>query len=146
MTIRQILVPVDFSSEARRALDQAIQIAQGVGAEIHIIHTIETLTYRGIQYAEILSPESGAEKRALAKTDLGEWCDIALESGIKAESHVVEGDVRHAIKKAAEDIGADLIVIGARGHSRFEQLLGSTADFIARTADCSVLIARATPS
>ncbi len=142
MTIREILVPVDFSPVARAALDQGMQIAKGVGAQLHVIHTMEKLTYRGIQYAEILSPESVAKQRADAENDLDEWVAIAREAGVQVESHIVDGDVRHAILEAAEDVKADLIVIGERGHSKLSQLLGSTADFIARSARCSVLVAR----
>jgi nucleotide-binding universal stress UspA family protein len=65
---------------------------------------------------------------------LAEWVD-----GL--ETRILDGDPRHIIIAEAESEGADLIVIGKRGRNRIQEfLLGSTAEAIARDAQCPVLV------
>lgn len=53
------------------------------------------------------------------------------------------GHVGQSIVEAAKEIDADLIVLGAKGHSAVERiLLGSVSDFVATHASCSVLVVR----
>jgi nucleotide-binding universal stress UspA family protein len=64
--------------------------------------------------------------------------------GFKAETAVEVGDIREKIIDAAEEWGADLIVVGSHGRSGIPRfLLGSVAEFVARHAKCSVEIVRA---
>ena len=56
---------------------------------------------------------------------------------------IVEGHVGHSIVEAATKLNADLIVVGAKGHSAIHRmLLGSVSDYVASHADCSVLVVR----
>jgi nucleotide-binding universal stress UspA family protein len=58
---------------------------------------------------------------------------------------VAEGHVGHSIIEAAEQLKADLIVVGAKGHSAIHRmLLGSVSDYVASHAECSVLVVRPT--
>ena len=62
-------------------------------------------------------------------------------AGLAAESDVRSGDAGHEITAAARDVGADLVVIGSRGHSALGQrLLGSVARKVLWSAHCSVLV------
>jgi nucleotide-binding universal stress UspA family protein len=68
-----------------------------------------------------------------------EGSDVTLRQVIQ------HGHVGHATTELASVIGADLIEIGAKGHSQLDRiLLGSTSDFVATQADCSVLVVRPT--
>jgi nucleotide-binding universal stress UspA family protein len=58
-------------------------------------------------------------------------------------TRIVEGHPSSSIVQQASELGSDLIVMGAVGHSRLDRLLlGSTSDFVATHAPCSVLVVR----
>lgn len=143
MPITHIIAPVDFSPASRRALDTAIELAAALGARLDVIHAIEVLTYRGVAYREVMAEGSYDDEKRLCGEELEEWADIARERGIETHSEVVEGDGRKAIVKYAHDHGGDLIVLGAKGHSRLRNLIvGSVASVVVYSADCSVHLVR----
>ena len=60
--------------------------------------------------------------------------------GIQARSHLTEVPAAPSIARTAEDLGADLIVMGTHGHTGIKHiLLGSVAERTLRLAPCSVL-------
>lgn len=143
MPLARIVAPVDFSPTSRRALESAIELASALGARLDVIHSIEVLTWRGIEYREVMTTGSYDEERRQAHEDLEEWADIARARGIDTHTAVVEGDGRDVIVDYARDHQTDLIVLGAKGHSRFHNLLvGSVAITVAQTAPCSVQLVR----
>lgn len=143
MAISHIVAPVDFSPASRKALDQAIDMASTSGARLDIIHAIEVLTYRGVEYREVMKSGTFEEEREQLNEKLEEWADIARQHGVEARSELVEGDARSAIIDFARESGADLIAIGAKGHSRLHELLvGSVATAVVQRAHCSVYVVR----
>jgi len=80
-----------------------------------------------------------AEKR---QTTIAEMFDGA---NIDLECRVMEGNAQETIVDQATQLGSDLVVVGAKGHSQIDRiLLGSTSDFVATHAPCSVLVVRPT--
>jgi len=143
MAISHIVAPVDFSPASRRSFETSLELATALGAKLDLIHSIEVLTWRGIEYREVMSSGSYEEERRQAHADLEEWGDIARQRGIEVRCNVVEGDGRSAITSYAKEHEADLIVIGAKGHSRIHDLLvGSVAITVVQTAHCSVHLVR----
>jgi nucleotide-binding universal stress UspA family protein len=143
MAISHIVAPVDFSPASRRALDEAIELASACGAKLDIIHAVEVLTYRGVEYKEVMKSGTYEDDRQQAAEDLEEWAAIARDRGVEPRCQVVEGDARRAIIEYANEVGADLIVLGAKGHSRLLDLLvGSVASSVAHNAKCSVHLVR----
>jgi nucleotide-binding universal stress UspA family protein len=143
MAISHVVAPVDFSPASRRALDQAIEIASACGARLDIIHAIEQLTYRGVAYSKVMATGTIEETREQAAEDLEEWADIARQQGVETRSTVVDGDGRSAIVQYAGEHGADLVVVGAKGHSRLHDLVvGSVATAVVQRCPCSVYVAR----
>ncbi len=143
MAITHIVAPVDFSPASRRALDAAIDLAAATGAKLDVIHAIEVLTYRGVEYREVMKSGTYEDEREQARSGLEEWADIARQRGVEVSTQVVEGDGRGAIVDHAIGCGADLIVIGAKGHSRLHDILvGSVANAVVQKAPCSVYLVR----
>ena len=143
MSIRHIVAPVDFSPASRRSLDRAIELAKALHAHMEVVHSIEVLTYRGIEYREVMSTKSYDDERKEARERLDEWTDIAREAGVEASCKVLEGDGRRTIIDHAAQHDADLIVIGAKGHSRLHDILiGSVAAQVVSKAPCSVHLVR----
>ena len=139
MSIHKIIAPVDFSPASRRSLDTAIELAKALGAKLEVLHCIELLTYRGVEYREVMSKTTYKEDHDKASEQLEEWTDIARTAGVDASFKVLEGDSRRAIVDHAAQNDVDLIVIGAKGHSRLHDILiGSVATQVASRAPCSV--------
>lgn len=143
MNFRKILVAIDLSEASETALSRAATIAAASGAELHVLHVIPSLVYRGVAYLEPLAPDVQERERASAEKALAEAVD-RLEVGDSATTiDVLEGEPRSVILRRADKIGADLIVIASKGHGRLHDiLLGSVANHISHAATCSVLIVK----
>ena len=143
MSIRKILVPVDFSDQSHRAVDLATEFAKGLGASVTLLHAEEVLVYRGVRYVEILNISSAKEERKAVESKLADWLGELEGAGVSARSMLVEGDPRKVISRVAEEEGTDLIIMGSRGHSMLRDvLMGSVAEHTMQTAGCAVLISK----
>lgn len=133
-SIRDIVVPVDFSEPSHEALRYAIGLCKRLGARLHVLHAMHLppeLRMRGSWTATL---------RGHALRELGELCDEALAAGLEVTSQLVDGYPSEAIRDYARDARAGLIVIGSRGRSALSHVvIGSTADRTIRTAPCPVL-------
>jgi nucleotide-binding universal stress UspA family protein len=68
---------------------------------------------------------------------------MAEQSQVQLHTHVLAGHPVRDIVKLAADIEADLLVIGATGHSAlYERMIGSRADRIMQLAQCPVLVVK----
>ena len=146
MAIHKILVPVDFSEHSQRALDEAVGLAKKFGAELTVLHCYE-LPMPGFDrhpYATV-APESYVEAvRKAAEETTRRWSERARAEGLSVEEQVKAGFPASEIADLAQDIGADLIVMGTRGLSGLEHvLLGSVAERTIRIAPCPVLTVKA---
>ncbi|NNL66357.1 MAG: universal stress protein [Myxococcales bacterium] len=138
--IRDILVAVDFSEHANRALDFAIRLARPLGARIHIEHCYMELPTKLLEH-NVWIPEGVWDR--LKKEDgvrLEGHCERVRAAGIPVELHQSETLPSEAIAARAKQIGADLIVLGTRGMSGLKHaLLGSVTERTLRIAPCPVL-------
>ena len=141
--IKRILVPIDFSSNSRVALDYAYGLAHKMGAALHLIHVCQT--------PSMLSGSMDAY--AIAYTDwsqqLGEEAERQLEklrpalAGVTVTTEVLFGNPPRAIVAAIATNAIDLIVMGTHGHGPvMHVVMGSVAERVVRTADCPVLTVR----
>jgi nucleotide-binding universal stress UspA family protein len=68
---------------------------------------------------------------------------MAAEKDVRLETHVLVGHPVRSIVDLASELGADLLVIGATGHSAlYERMLGSRADRVIQLASCPVLVVK----
>jgi len=138
---RRILVPIDFTDLSAAALDWAIELAASVGASVTVMHSY-AIPMVGF-------PDGALIPSATAATGLGEAAQKALEEvvakrrrpgGVPLESLLREGDAWEEIQHVADEMNADLIVIGTHGrHGLARALLGSVAERVIRTAHRPVL-------
>ena len=143
-SISTIAVAVDFSDHADAAVDTAIELAKGLGAEIHVIHAFD-LRVPMITPYEVAIPEPYIEQsREAAAAKLAEVVDTVRKAGVKVGSQLVGSPPPAAIVEAAERVGADLIVMGTRGNTGLKHLLlGSVAEQTLRLAHCAVMTVKA---
>ncbi|WP_447983181.1 universal stress protein [Nitrospira sp. Nam74] len=136
--ISHIVLATDFSECASDAQDYAVRVAKAYDATLHVVHVSESPFWYGSHAATILYLEQAQKEgeRQLAATE-----QQLAQSGLKGvELRQVVGIPSEQITKAAQDIGADLIVLGTRGRTGLDAIvLGSTAERVIKSAPCPVL-------
>ncbi|MHC3439664.1 universal stress protein [Natrialbaceae archaeon A-gly3] len=137
-----ILVPVDGSPGSEGAIANALAFARETDATVHALSVIETL-----EELEEFDPDQrvavrrASEKRAEEAT--GEVAAAADEVGVEVVRNVREGRPDRTILEYAEEVGADLIVMGTRGLTAAQSIrLGSTTERVIARAEVPVLSVR----
>jgi nucleotide-binding universal stress UspA family protein len=137
--MKKILVATDGSENGRHALDEALELAQGGGAEVTVVYVLQTpLPVLGDPfYQRALSAEL---RRANETVTIA--AAVAHSMGIEAETEVLEGDPAGRILELARLRDVDLIVVGSRALGPIAgALLGSVSREVVQRADRPVLVA-----
>ena len=136
--LKRILVPLDFTECAEKALFYAAPLAKQFGAELALLHVIEPV-YSTASEAMVLPvvKSEGEAKRDLealrGKLPHDVCCEILLRTG-RPQFEIVA---------IAKEHNADLIILSTHGRTGVERLLmGSVAEHVVRHAPCPVLIVR----
>ena len=143
-TVKQILLATDFSESAGNARDHAVLLARAYEARLYVVHVADSPLWHGSNAATILyleqARQEGERQLAIIEQQL-------IDSGVTAvDVRQPAGIPSEEIKKAAQDIGAHLVVVGTRGRTDLEAiLLGSTAERVIKDAPCPVLAVPASP-
>jgi nucleotide-binding universal stress UspA family protein len=137
---RHVLVAVDGSDGARKALDCALSLCRAVGAELTALAVEGRLPVYAGSIGEV--DEVKREKDAFFANVLDEARADAAAHGIDIQTDLVPGHAAEVITHYARAHGHDLIVVGHRGHFLGDYLLGSTADRVAHHAHCPVMVVR----
>ena len=134
--IRKILVPVDFSEGSKKALAYAVCFARQFDAELALLHVVQPYPLMPeMPQVDIETVEDARKELKLLRLTLGD--------AAKATSLVRTGTPHNEIARVAQELGADLIIIGTHGHTGLTRvLLGSTAERVVRHAACPVLVVR----
>ncbi len=147
MSIRKILVGTDFTEASDTAIESAIELARRLVAAVTLVHTYELRAY-GIADPNLLMPlaEVAADvDRTLARAMENE-VDSRRDCGVPLRYVVRMGPAPEAVNAVAEEIGADLIVVGTHGRTGLAHvLMGSTAESILRGATRAVMVVRPAP-
>lgn len=136
----KILHANDGSEHAFKALALALALARQNRSELHMI-SVEEIDYMP-EYVEEVREERGTAARRFHKA-VQRAKAMAEENHVALKSYVVAGHPVRDVVKLAGDLKADLLVIGARGHSPiYERLIGSRADRLVQLAPCPVLVVK----
>ncbi|SHF01458.1 Nucleotide-binding universal stress protein, UspA family [Modicisalibacter ilicicola DSM 19980] len=141
---KKILVPVDGSESALKALDLACKIARIDNATLHILHIPErlardTMLVWGMAAVSIDASQEELERAGRKSLDAAK--QAAAERGMTdVEGTLRQGDPARIIVEEAKKIGADAIFMGSRGLSNITGLIiGSVSHRVSHTAQCSVI-------
>ena len=136
---KRILLATDGSSEAHRAGRLAVELSRGMEAELHVVlvePTPESIYGVGYGVFERAEKEAGEKLRTEVRR-------IEQAGGTVAGAHAGAGRPDAKIVAVAEEIGADLVVVGSRGLGGLRRaLMGSVSLSVVRHAHCSVLVVR----
>ncbi|MBU0495827.1 MAG: universal stress protein [Chloroflexi bacterium] len=142
----KILVPVDGSAHAKRAVEMAAALAHCHNSTVFLLHVIRDLSLP----QEILSMIRSGEVTESRSEILEDSAEIILDNARQQltaagltdlQSEYVMGNPASRILEYAQEIGADLVVIGHRGLGPSDGLLGGVARKIVNRTTVSVLIA-----
>jgi glutathione-regulated potassium-efflux system ancillary protein KefC len=139
-TLGKVLLANDGSENAFNALKLAFAIAKQNDFELHMM-SVEEIAYMP-EFIEDVRKETGMAARRFQSV-LERARKMAEDAKVQLHAHVVAGHPVRSIVDLAAELGAELLVIGAKGHSAlYERLIGSRADRIAQLAPCPVLIVK----
>ena len=140
--ISKILVPVDGSENALRALDHALFLAKSTGAAATAIHVIERPPTVYVESQKLL--DELLENYRKESTKILDKCqEAARRAGVEIKTVIAEGDPASSIVGYADKEGFDLIVIGSRGLGRLKgAVLGSTSNKVLHGTKCTVMITK----
>jgi nucleotide-binding universal stress UspA family protein len=143
-SIQKIVVGTDFSDASARALDYACDLARALSASIDLVHAVDvpaiTLPIEGA----VMSTADHVAKLSIdAQAQLDTVLAGRANRGVALRGHVRTGVADSELVSYAEEVGADLIVVGTHGRTGVAHvLLGSVAERVVRTARCPVLSVR----
>lgn len=142
VTLKKILVSLDFSAPSKKALRYAVPLAERFDASLCLLHVLEPPSLvNDLRNVPLVVSDAAVLNRLHHKLV------ILARQEIKPLIHVNPlvrvGRPSHEIVTAAKDLNVDLIVIATHGHTGLKHVvLGSTAERVVRHAPCPVLVVR----
>lgn len=151
--MKTILVPTDFSRHAQWALEMAVKIAKKAKSKILLLHVVEHPIADSFNVEGQIAVDDGWEDKIFTlkllergRDQLTAAADMLAEEGIEARVALRMGNPFHGIRTEILDQETELVVMGASGHSSFEELTrGSNTDKVVRYAKCPVLTVHEKP-
>jgi nucleotide-binding universal stress UspA family protein len=142
---KKILLAYDGSPEYRSGLREGAELAQFVGAEVHLLAILAPTN--NISLGDGIDPSAlFAQGKKEAQAVLEEGVERLHKRGIKAQGRIGYHDPVDEIAATAREIGADLIVVGHRRRSSFQSWWNkSMSKTLLSVAPCSVLVSHLPP-
>jgi nucleotide-binding universal stress UspA family protein len=142
--LRTILVPLDGSALAERALPIAMDIARRAGGTVHVVRThvplaIVGATAEGVFTQDMLAADDALRNRAVQYLN-ERAAQLGKDWGVSVQAHVEDGTPAASITDAADRVNAGLIVMTTHGAGGFAPgWLGSVCDAVIRHTHRPVL-------
>jgi nucleotide-binding universal stress UspA family protein len=133
---KNVIWATDGSEAAERALPTALELVEDSHGKLFVVHADEILGGRAGGFSGLADEEDVREQIEAKVADL-------VAAGVDAEFRLVTGVQRDAADLLADEaakLGADVIVVGSRGHGRVAgMLLGSVTQRLLHVSPCAVL-------
>ena len=142
MSGEPIVVGTDGSTTAEAAVDKAAELAEALGCPLHLVSAYTPTTAwmpatGGIAMAEVVSTESAL---AVAEQAVDHCRSRLADRELEVQTHVCCGEPAHSLVALADELGAQMIVVGNRGMSGARRVLGSVPNRVSHHSSCAVLI------
>jgi nucleotide-binding universal stress UspA family protein len=146
ITLHRILMATDFSDYSNEALDYAVYLARGFGADLYLFHVFEPPFFSHTGVSPGVRPEVSQWIKEVKEDEARQLNDLAEKvrhQGAKVHPIFKEGTPFLEILKTAGEIPTDLIVLGTHGRTGLAHvLMGSVAERVVRKAACPVFTVR----
>ncbi|MBF2017943.1 MAG: universal stress protein [Rivularia sp. T60_A2020_040] len=167
MTFKNILVALELSPRDEAVFSEAVSLAQSIGAQLTLIHCLSDFTEMAMMsqtglgtgygfpetsFTTTMSPamanmelieQANLTKHQQAEKHLAQYQQKAALGGVSVEYKCYESttSIGSQICQIAEDLKADLIILGRKGHNGIaEALLGSVSNHVLHHAPCAILV------
>jgi nucleotide-binding universal stress UspA family protein len=140
--VKRMVVSVDISDYSEMIMARASAIAIAFSSEIHLISVV------GLPKLIASEADIGIQDVRISEKEFQEHHKRLIDEYLRGhdlhiESRVLHGDPSGKILSYANEIGADLIVMGSKAYGKVQRLLlGGVSEDVVRNAKCSVMIAR----
>ena len=142
--MKKILVPIDFSKTSEYAAKMAARIAKDTKATVYLLHLIELP--KGVvdmgAGSRFSIPESMLYLRKVREKVLSFKNDF-FDTTIDVKYFIKLNNPFEGIQKYANKIDTDMIIMGSKGHSEFEEIIiGSNTEKVVRSSHRPVLVVK----
>jgi nucleotide-binding universal stress UspA family protein len=144
--IARIVVGVDGSEHSGFALEWAIRMARGMGSDVVAVYAIDLPVWYA-SAAGALPPQFDPEWRAAMQAEFeGQWCKPLKDAGVRYHTRMEDGRAASVINQVADEMNADVIVVGRRGRGGVAELvLGSVSHELVLQSKRPVLVISSPP-
>ncbi|MBU2929939.1 universal stress protein [Winogradskyella psychrotolerans] len=143
--MKKIIVPVDFSKHSEYALETAAALAKQHDAELIVMHMLE-MSESIFSASSSERGEENAFMLMVANKKFETFLDQPYLEGLEVNPMVKYHKVLKEVAEVADDVKADLIVMGSRGHSDHDGVFtGSNTEKVVRYSNTPVLVVKSQP-
>ncbi len=135
--MNRIVIATDGSANAWAAVEEGLELASGVGAEVTFVTVRHGIPLLGDPwYQRHLTEQLGHARETLDRAEAE-----AGRRGVSCDTEILEGDPANCIIDAARCRDADLVVVGSRGHGMLASaLIGSVSRVVMSHSEVPVMI------
>ena len=145
--IKHILVVSRITKCCHKAIHYGISLSKKYGAELSVLHTIDTFWLRGWNVPMISVEEEYKKELKKTKEELDNIINTENIKGMVIKELFKEGDPTEEILKFIKEANIDLVLLVAHEESRFEHFLfGRSNEEITRKIPCSILLIKTNPN
>ena len=143
--MKKIIIPVDFSKHSEYALETAAELAKQHNSELVIMHMLE-LSESILSSSGSARNEETAFMLMVANKKFETFLDKPYLEGLTITPLIKHHKVLKEVADVANNIKADLIIMGSRGHSDHDGIFtGSNTEKVVRYSDTPVLVVKSKP-
>lgn len=136
-SLKEILVPVDFTECTDKALSYALPFARQFGASLTLLHVVEPAVGAASEVALVNVCSDKEAQRKLANMK------ARVEKQVKCQTVLRKGFAATEIIDVASERNCDLIILSTHGRTGLDRLIsGSTSEKVVRRAGCPILVVR----
>lgn len=133
-----VLIATDGSDEAEGCIEHGLDVAEAVGARVHVLYVVETKANYILTVG--LTDDELRSYREYGEEVVSEVVDRVSERSLSGEGAIRTGRPAEEIVDYAAENDADLVVMGKQGHGAVERHLGSTSEKVIRMIDAPVTV------
>jgi nucleotide-binding universal stress UspA family protein len=145
--IARIVVGVDGSEHSGFALEWAIRMARGMHSEMVAVYSVNVPVWYASAGGAVPPPQFDPEWRAEMQSEFEDrWCEPLKDAGIPYQTRMEDGRAASVINRVADEVNADVIVVGRRGRGGVAELvLGSVSHELVLLSKRPVLVISSRP-